>query len=121
MLVQKLCNGELKLSEEDFIEALILNGALEVAAIDMDSGEPLYRFTDKLKQISPELYETQQAMFHEELMSLWEEGFVDMDPMEENPKVTLTFKAFSAHDVDKLDEAKRATLKEVIRIMLRES
>jgi hypothetical protein len=109
------------LSEEDFIEALILNGALEIAAIDMESGEALYKFTDKLKEISPELYDTQQAMFHEELMSLWQDGFLDMDPMEENPKVTLTFKAFSASDVDKLDENKKSTLREVIRIMLRES
>ncbi len=109
------------MSEEDFIEALILNGALEIAAIDMESGEALYKFTDKLKEISPELYDTQQAMFHEELMSLWQDGFLDMDPMEENPKVTLTFKAFSASDVDKLDENKKSTLREVIRIMLRES
>jgi hypothetical protein len=109
------------LSEDDFIDALILNGALEVAAIDMESGEALYKFTDKLKEISPELYETQQAMFHEELMSLWEDGFLDLDPMEENPKVTLTPKAFSANHVDKLDDAKKSTLKEVIRIMLSES
>lgn len=109
------------LNEDDFIDALILNGALEVSAIDIDSGDVLYKFTDKLKEISPELYETQQAMFHEEIMSLWEDGFVNLDPMEENPTVTLTPKAFSASQVDKLDDARRATLKEVIRIMLSES
>lgn len=109
------------MSEDDFIEALILNGALEVTAIDMESGEPLYKFTDKLKEISPELYETQQSMFQEELMSLWEDGFVNLDPMEKNPMVSLTFKAFSASDVDKLDETKRSTLKEIIRIMLQDS
>lgn len=109
------------MSEDDFIEALILNGALEISAMDMDTGEPLYKFTEKLKDISPELYETQQAMFQEEIMSLWQDGFIDLDPMEQNPKVTLTFKAFSAHDVDRLDDSKKATLKEVIRIMLRES
>lgn len=121
MLVQKLCNGGLTLSEDDFIDALILNGALEVAAIDMKTGEPLYKFTDKLKEISPELYETQQAMFHEEIMSLWGDGFINLDPMEENPKVTLTPKAFSATEVEKLDDGKRSTLKEVIRIMLLDS
>jgi predicted rRNA methylase YqxC with S4 and FtsJ domains len=106
------------LSEDDFIEALILNGAIEVAAIDMSTGNMLYRFTPKLKEISPELYAVQQAMFREELMSLWEEGFVDVDPTEENPKVTLTPKAFSDVDVDKLDDEKKTTLKEIIRIML---
>lgn len=108
------------MSEDDFIDALILNGALEIAAMDMETGEPLYKFTDKLKEISPELYESQQAMFHEEIMALWEDGFVNLDPMEANPKVTLTFKAFSATDVDKLDDAKKSTLKEVIRIMLQQ-
>jgi hypothetical protein len=108
------------LNEDDFIDALILNGALEVAAIDIESGEALYRFTDKLKEISPELYETQQTMFREELMSLWEDGFVELDPMEANPKVRLTPKAFSANHVDKLDSTRKATLKEVIRIMLSE-
>lgn len=108
------------MSEDDFIDALILNGALEIAAIDMETGEALYKFTDKLKQISPELYETQQAMFHEELMALWEDGFVNLDPMEKNPIVTLTPKAFSATHVDKLDDSKKSTLKEVIRIMLSE-
>lgn len=109
------------LNEDDFIDALILNGALEISAIDLESGDVLYKFTDKLKEVSPELYETQQAMFHEELMALWEDGFVNLDPMEKNPIVTLTPKAFSATQVDKLDNTKKATLKEVIRIMLSES
>jgi hypothetical protein len=108
------------LTEDDFIEALILNGALEVTAIDIDSGEPLYKFTDKLREFSPELYETQQSMFHEELMSLWEDGFLDLDPMEKNPMVKLTFKAFSAVEIDKLDDSKKSMLKEIIRIMLTE-
>ena len=58
------------MSEDDFIDALILNGALEVAAIDMETGEALYKFTDKLKEISPELYETQQAMFQKKAKDL---------------------------------------------------
>ena len=33
----------------DKIEELILSGALEVSGIDIDSGEMLYNFTDKLK------------------------------------------------------------------------
>lgn len=108
------------MSEDDFIDALILNGALEVCAIDMETGQPLYRFTDKLKEIDPDLYETQKTMFYEELLDLWQEGFVDLDPLESNSKVTLTFKAFSASEIDKLDDAKKTTLKEVIRIMLQQ-
>jgi hypothetical protein len=108
------------MNEEDFIDSLILNGALEITAIDMESGEPLYKFTDKLKEFSPELYESQQAMFHEELMSLWEDGFIDLDPMEKNPMVKLTFKAFSASDISKLDDSKKSMIKEIIRIMLTE-
>jgi hypothetical protein len=40
----------------DKIEDLILSGALEVSGIDIDTGEMLYNFTDKLKDINPDLF-----------------------------------------------------------------
>ena len=42
--------------EDDAIDQLILLGALEVAGIDIDSGEPIYNFTEKLMDVSPELH-----------------------------------------------------------------
>ena len=101
----------------DKIEELILSGALEVSGIDIDSGEMLYNFTDKLKDISPELFKDMSDYISTETMSLWVEGFLDIDVAEQNPMVRLTPKAFDEEEINKLPKEKQYTLKEIIRII----
>jgi hypothetical protein len=101
--------------EDKIIEDLILKGALEVSGIDIETGEPLYNFTHKLKDVSPELDQEIQTFFSQEMMFLWENGFVEMDITEKNPIVKLTDKAFNAQEVLKLDKNKQYTLKDIIR------
>ena len=101
----------------DKIEELILSGALEVSGIDIDSGEMLYNFTDKLKDINPELFKDMSDYISTETMALWAEGFLDIDVTEINPMVKLTPKAFDDAEVDKLPKEKQYTLKEIIRII----
>lgn len=101
--------------EDKIIEDLILKGALEVSGIDIETGEPLYNFTHKLKDVSPELDQEIQTFFSQEMMFLWENGFVEMDITEENPIVKLTEKAFNNKEVLKLDKDKQYTLKDIIR------
>ena len=101
----------------DKIEELILSGALEVSGIDIDSGEMLYNFTDKLKDINPELFKDMSDYISTETMALWAEGFLDIDVTETNPMVKLTPKAFDDAEVDKLPKEKQYTLKEIIRII----
>ena len=101
----------------DKIEELILSGALEVSGIDIDSGEMLYNFTDKLKDISPELFKDMSDYISTETMSLWVEGFLDIDVTEQNPMVRLTPKAFDEEEINKLPKEKQYTLKEIIRII----
>lgn len=105
------------INEDDFIETLILNGALEVSAIDMNTNEPLYRFTPKLKKVSPELYDANYNMFYEDLMFLWQEGFIEVDLELDNPFVRLTQKVTDEESVNKLDKVKRFTLMEIIKII----
>lgn len=107
--------------EDAIIEDLILEGALEIAGIDLDTGEPVYNFTDKLKDVNPELHNEMNVHFFGEMMFLWEQGFIEMDITEENPMVRLTLKAFDKKELEKLDKNKRYTLKEVSRIMRKES
>ena len=107
--------------EDQIIEDLILQGALEIAGIDLDTGEPVYNFTEKLKEINPELHNEMNVHFFGEMMFLWEQGFVEMDITEENPIVTLTSKAFDQKELEKLDKNKRYTLKDISRIMKKES
>lgn len=101
--------------EDKIIEDLILKGALEVAGIDIETGEPLYNFTHKLKDVSPELDQEMQTFFSQEMMFLWENGFVEMDITEKDPIVRLTEKAFNNEEVLKLDKTKQYTLKDIIR------
>jgi hypothetical protein len=52
-----------------------------------------------------------------ETMSLWAEGFLDIDVTETNPMVRLTPKAFDDAEIRKLSKEKQYTLKEIIRII----
>ena len=86
---------------ESTIEDLILQGALEVSGIDIDSGEPLYNFTDKMKNVNPRLHDENSKYFTAEVLSLWEHDFISMDVTMKNPIVSLTPKAFDKSQIDK--------------------
>jgi hypothetical protein len=94
-----------------------LSGALEVAGIDIETGEPMYNFTDKLVEVSPELHNEVSTYFSRETMSLWSEGFLNMDVTEKNPMVTLTEKALDDEELSKLSKESQTTLKEIIRVI----
>lgn len=104
--------------EEQIIEDLILQGALEVAGIDLETGEALYNFTSKLKDVSPHLHDEFSTYFSKETMALWENGFISMDITQSNPIVMLTPKAFDSNEIVKLNKDHQYTLKEIIRIIL---
>lgn len=56
------------------IEHLILQGGIEIADIDLETGETYYNITDKLKEISPELYRNLEDQFKNHLFVLNERG-----------------------------------------------
>lgn len=104
--------------EEPTIEDLILAGAIEVAAFDAENEELLYKFTDDVKTIFPELYEAHMATVHEEVMYFWEQGFLDIDGMDDpNPRISLTTKAFIDEELDKLPLDKQKTLEDIKHIL----
>lgn len=103
--------------EDDAIDQLILSGALEVAGIDMETGQPMYNFTEKLIDVSPELHKEVALYFSRETMSLWSHGFLDMDVTEPNPIVRITEKALDENEVSKLSKESRYTLMEIMRVI----
>lgn len=105
---------------DKMIEDLILNGSLEVSAIDMETGEPLYTFTEKLKDVNPVLHEEALNFFSREALKLWESGFLDMDVTQKNPTVKLTEKALNEEEILKLDKDKQSTLRQIKKYMLEE-
>jgi len=107
------------MNEDDaIIENLILKGALEVAGIDIDTGEMLYNFTENLQNISPHLHNEFSKYFSSETMALWEYGFLDMDVTDTNPIVSLNKKAFDKEAISKLEKGHQYTLKEIIRVLM---
>lgn len=106
------------MSEDDLIlEELILQGAIEIAGLDIETGEPLYNITHKMKDINPALHDEFVNYFSQEAMALWEFGFITMDITLKDPVVRITKKALDKEAVAKLDKNHQYTLKEIIRIM----
>jgi hypothetical protein len=104
--------------DEPTIEDLILLGAIEVAAFDPETEDLLYKFTDNAKEIFPELHAAHMATVHEEVMYFWEQGFLDIDGMDEdNPRISLTEKSFIDTELDKLPLDKQKTLEDIKHIL----
>lgn len=100
--------------DDNIVNKLILSGVVEVAGLDMDTGEPLYTFTDKLAQFSPPLHHSLTNYIHSEIMFLWENGFLEMDVAEKDPKVRLTEKAFDESQTQSLSKEHLMSLKQII-------
>ena len=102
--------------EDSLIDDLILTGGLEISGIDEQSGEFLYTITNKMKDLMPELYEEHMAHVNEEIMKLWEKGFVNVDMMSDDPIVTITEKAYDIIEVSKLSKEELWSLEEIKRV-----
>jgi hypothetical protein len=105
------------MSEDEIIDSLILNGGLEFAGVDEETGEPMYRPTSKLKDIDPKLSEDMSSYFSTTTMKLWEKGFIDMDVTVENPLVKLAEKSFDIDAVNLLGKEERVVIKEIIKVL----
>jgi hypothetical protein len=105
-------------SEEDnLIDELILAGGLEISGIDEINGEFLYTMTGKMKDLMPELYEEHLSQVNEDIMKLWEKGFVNIDMMSDDPLVTVTQKAYNITEISKLTKEEIWSLDEIKRLM----
>lgn len=99
------------------IDELILSGALQVAGLDSETGEFLYQFTQKLKDVSPALYDEHVNHVNGELMRLWEKGLLDINMADENPIVKLTEKAFDDKELSELPKEDRWGIEEIKRLL----
>lgn len=103
--------------DQEIIDKLILDGGLQVAGVDSETGEFLYQFTPKLKEISPTLYNEHLNHVNNELMRLWEKGFLNINIMDESPIVRLTEKAFDKSEINKLSKEDRWSIEEIKRLL----
>lgn len=102
---------------EPSMEELILNGVVEVAGIDADTGEFLYNFTPKLRELMPDLWNERLDFIHGEIMYFWEKGFIDTEDMDGiNPLVLLTDLAHDEDAISELPPEKQESLREIKRL-----
>ena len=103
--------------DKDTVEFLILNKGLEVSGVDSDTGELLYSFTPKIRELMPELYKAHMNHVNSEIMAIWEKGFVNIDFFSEEPVVTLTDKAFDNKEISQLSKDHKWAVEEMKRMM----
>jgi hypothetical protein len=102
---------------EPSMEELILNGVVEVAGVDSETGEFLYNFTPKLREVMPELWNERLDFIHGEIMFFWENGFIEAEDMDSiNPKVVLTDLADDEDAIAQLPRDKQESLREIKRM-----
>lgn len=104
---------------DETIEALILSGAVEIAGIDSKTGEPLYSFNEKIKEIMPEVYQEHLNLVNSDIMTLWEKGFLNIDLLSEDPFVSLTEKAFIPSELESISPELGRSLDEIKRLLLK--
>ena len=106
---------------DQIVQEMIEAGALELEGIDPESGEFLYKITDKMKDINKALYDEHLNMIYADTMYFWERGFLDIsDFSSSNPMISLTSKAFDAQAISKLS-IEKAELFIKIRDALKQS
>lgn len=104
---------------DETIEALILSGAVEIVGTDPKTKEPLYKFNASIRKIMPELYQQHINEVNGDIMRLWEQGFLNIDLLEEDPLVTLTDKAFIDSEIEKISRELQISLIEIKRLLLK--
>jgi hypothetical protein len=109
------------MSREDdkLIETLILNGGLEVVAVNEENGELLYSFTPKIQKLMPDLYKEHMNEVNSNVMALWEKGFINVDFFAKDPVITLTEKGINKENINELSKEDRWNLLEIIRLLKR--
>jgi hypothetical protein len=105
------------MDEFDIVDKLILNGGLEFAGKDSETGEPLYKPTERLKEIDAKLNDDLSIYFSDVTLKLWEKGFIDMDVTDRDPLVKLGPKSFEANAIKSLPSDERIIIEEIVKVL----
>lgn len=104
-------------NEDELIKNLILEGALEVAGLDAETGEFLYAVTPKMQEVMPDMYEDHITQVNRDILNLWEKGYVNVDFLSPNPVVTISAKGLDKDEVSKLTKPEIWALEEIKRLL----
>lgn len=103
------------LDPREVIDALILNGALEISAMDSETGQMVYAITEKMQELAPEIYRDIRNQIHKDVMSLWQKGLLIVDLMSDSPDVSPTEAALDRASWTDLSDSEYSTMNTVMR------
>lgn len=103
--------------EFDIVDNLVLNGGLEFAGKDSETGELLYRPTDRLKDLDSVLSDDLSLYFSDITLKLWEKGFLEMDVTERDPIVKLGPKSFDITSIKSLPKDERVVVEQIVKVL----
>lgn len=64
----------MSLQTDAMLEHFLLQGAVEFQGIDETTGEMMYNITDKMKEVSPDIYEQLKNQYEHHMFKLIDEG-----------------------------------------------
>jgi hypothetical protein len=102
---------------EEMLEHLILQGYVEPAGIDSETGDILYSFTELAKTEMPDLERQFEEEFHKNIMFFWQSGILDMNVYEENPTIRLNGTAITQDFIDSLSFERKQALKTIMEAL----
>lgn len=106
------------MTPEEWFEQMILEGVVEFAGLDPDTGEMLYNFNKDLENLKPELFQKMTSSMEADIYRLWQKGFLAMNITEENPLVKITEKSLDMEIIDQeLSEQEKTSLEIIMMYM----
>lgn len=78
---------------KEFFDILLLSGALEIDSVD-ENGEPHYIFTEKCKELFPDLYAYHIGHIDDLTFSLWQLDVLDLKITEDTTYVSFRKKNY---------------------------
>jgi hypothetical protein len=105
--------------DQEIMDYLILNGGLEIVGVDSSNGSFLYSFTPKIKELMPDLYTEHINTINQEMLSLWEKGYINIDFLADDPVITLSKKSLIDSEVSKLTKDEQWSIMELKRLMFK--
>ena len=72
--LEKSLVSRMGLREEAMLEHLMLQGAVEFQGIDDMTGEMMYGITEKMKEVSPDIYEQLKDQYEHHMFQLIDQG-----------------------------------------------
>jgi len=104
------------LDPKDIIDALFLNGALELSGIDSDSGQFVYAVTEKMAELAPEIYQEINNQIYRDVMALWQRGLLMVNLISDSPEVSPSEAGLDRANWTNLSDSEYSTMNTVMRL-----